>query len=159
MFASLKTYGQTELSYTLDYDVVKTFLGIRFNNLPKHSFSVNGSPSESFNFRVNLDSGKDLSVNEDIPEIGDLTSSFMTLNFQVNDNLTINPSIRYSRLKKTNGFGNYFEGSIARLNLRYQFSNEFNVRLVSQKNTFTDQFFIQPLIQWNPNPSTIFYLG
>ena len=73
--------------------------------------------------------------------------------------LTINPSIRYSRLEKTNGQGNYFEGSIARLNLRYQFSNEFNVRLVSQKNTFTDQFFIQPLVQWNPNPSTIFYLG
>ena len=83
----------------------------------------------------------------------------MTLNFQVNYNLTINPSIRYSRLEKTNGLGNYFEGSIARLNLRYQFSNEFNVRLVSQKNTFTDQFFIQPLVQWNPNPSTIFYLG
>jgi len=41
----------------------------------------------------------------------------------------------------------------------FQFSNEFNVRLVSQKNTFTDQFFIQPLVQWNPNPSTIFYLG
>ena len=80
----------------------------------------------------------------------------MALNFQVNDNLTINPSIRYSRLEKTNGLGNYFEGSIARLNLRYQFSNEFNVRLVSQKNTFTDQFFIQPLVQWNPNPSTIF---
>jgi hypothetical protein len=159
LFASIKTYGQTELSYTLDYDAVKTFLGIRFNNLPTHSFSVNGSPSESFNFRVNLNSGKDLSVNEDIPEIGDLTSSFMTLNFQVNDNLTINPSIRYSRLEKTNGLGNYFEGSIARLNLRYQFSNEFNVRLVSQKNTFTNQFFIQPLVQWNPNPSTIFYLG
>jgi len=159
LFASLKTYGQTRLSYTLDYDVVKTFLGIRFNNLPTHSFSVSGSPSESFNFRLNLGSGKDLSVNEDIPEIGDLTSSFMTLNFQVNDNLTINPSFRYSRLEKTNGFGNYFEGSIARLNLRYQFNNEFNIRLVSQKNTFTDQFFIQPLIQWNPNPSTIFYLG
>ena len=61
--------------------MVKTFLGIRFNNLPTHSFSVNGSPSESFNFRVNLDSGKDLSVNEDIPEIGDLTSSFMTSKF------------------------------------------------------------------------------
>jgi len=44
LFASLKTYGQTELSYTLDYDAVKTFLGIRFNNLPTHSFSVNGSP-------------------------------------------------------------------------------------------------------------------
>ncbi len=159
LFASLKTYGQTEIKYTLDYDAVKTFLGIRFTDLPTHSISLNGSPSESFNFRANLNKGKDLSVNEDIPEVGKLTSSFVTLNFQVNDNLTINPSLRYSKLERLNGNDNYFEGSIARINLRYQFSNAFNIRLVSQKNTFTKQFFVQPLIQWNPNPSTIFYLG
>ena len=158
-FASLKTYGQTEIKYTLDYDAVKTFLGIRFNDLPTHSISLNGSPSESFNFRASLDKGKDLSVNEDIPEVGKLESAFLNLNFQVNDNLIINPSLRYSKLERLEGGENYFNGSIARLNLRYQFSNAFNVRLVSQKNTFTNQFFIQPLIQWNPNPSTIFYLG
>lgn len=158
-FASLKTYGQTEIKYTLDYDAVKTFLFIRFNDLPTHSLSINGSPSEAFNFRFNFDKGKDLSVNEEIPEVGRLQSSFLTLNVQVNDNLTINPSWRYSKLERLNGGENYFEGSIARLNLRYQFSNAFNVRLVAQKNTFTNQFFIQPLIQWNPNPSTIFYFG
>ena len=79
--------------------------------------------------------------------------------FQVNDNLIINPSLRYSKLERLDGSGNYFEGNIARLNVRYQFSNAFNIRLISQKNTFTNQFFIQPLVQWNPNPSTIFYFG
>jgi hypothetical protein len=159
LFASLKTYGQTEVRYTLDYDAVKTFLEVRFNNLPTHSFSLNGSPSESFNFRASVDSGKDLSVNEEIPEVGKLKSSFLSLNFQVNDNLIINPSLRYSKLERLDGSGNYFEGNIARLNVRYQFSNAFNIRLISQKNTFTNQFFIQPLVQWNPNPSTIFYFG
>ncbi len=159
LFASIKTFGQTELTYTLDYDAVKTFLGTRFTDLPTHSLSLNGSPSESFNFRANLDRGKDLSVNEDIPEVGKLSSSYLTLNFQVNDNLIINPSVRYSKLERLDGSGNYFEGSIARINLRYQFSNTFNIRLVSQKNSFTNQFFIQPLVQWNPNPSTILYLG
>lgn len=159
LFASIKTFGQTELKYTLDYDAVKTFLEVRFNNLPTHSFSLNGSPSESFNFRASIDSGKDLSVNEEVPEVGKLKSSFLSLNFQVNDNLIINPSLRYSKLERLDGSGNYFEGNIARLNVRYQFSNAFNIRLISQKNTFTNQFFIQPLVQWNPNPSTIFYFG
>ena len=30
---------------------------------------------------------------------------------------------------------------------------------IAEKNSFTNQFFLQPLVQWNPNPSTIFYLG
>ena len=30
---------------------------------------------------------------------------------------------------------------------------------MAENNTFNERFFIQPLIQWNPNPATIFYLG
>ena len=47
----------------------------------------------------------------------------------------------------------------SRLNLQYQFSNYLNFRIISEHNTFSDRFYIQPLIQWNPNPATIFYLG
>ena len=158
-FASLKTIWQTELKYTLDFDALKTFLGIAFTNLPTHSFSINGSPSETLNFRINYDLGKDLSANEIVPEVGRLRSSFLTLNFQLNDNFNINPSLRYSRLERLNGGEDYFNGSIARLNLNYQFNSAFNVRLVTEKNSFTNQFYIQPLVQWNPNPATIFYFG
>lgn len=159
LFASLKTYGQTELSYTLDYDARKTFLNIPFKNLPTHTFSINGAPSEALNFRAKIDRGRDLSFNEEIPEVGKLRSAFLTMSFQLNSNFTINPSLRYSRLERLTGGEDYFNGNIARLNLRYQFSTDFTVRLVAEKNSFTDQFFLQPLVQWNPNPSTIFYLG
>ena len=159
LFASIKTYGQTELSYTLDYDARKVFLNIPFKNLPTHTFSINGAPSEAFNFRANIDRGKDLSFNEEIPEVGKVRSAFMTLSFQLNNNFTVNPSLRYSRLERLNGGEDYFNGTIARMNLRYQFSSAFNIRLVAEKNSFTNQFFLQPLVQWNPNPSTIFYLG
>ena len=84
-FASLKTYGQTELEYTLDYDATKTFLGYRFDHLPTHEFSVEGSPSESINFNLNLTFGKDLSVNEIIPQVGKLKSYFIKLNYQINN--------------------------------------------------------------------------
>ena len=159
LFASIKTYWQTELSYTLDYDARKTFLNIPFKNLPTHTFSINGSPSEALNFRINIDRGKDLSFNEDVPEVGRVSTSFMTMSFQLNNNFNVNPSLRYARLERLDGGEDYFNGTIARMNLRYQFSNAFNVRLVAEKNSFTNQFFLQPLVQWNPNPSTIFYLG
>lgn len=158
-FAFLTTFGQTELRYTLDYDAVKTFLQIRFNNLPTNELTLSGKPSESINFRLNLTAGKDLSVNEVIPEVGLLRSAFLTFGLQLNDNLNINPSWRYSRLERTDGGEDFFEGSIARLNVRYQFNKDFNIRVIAEKNSFNNQFFVQPLVQWNPNPSTIFYFG
>ena len=158
-FAFLTTFGQTELRYTLDYDAVKTFLQIRFNDLPTSELTLSGNPSESINFRINLTAGKDLSVNEIVPEVGLLRSAFLTFGLQLNDNLNINPSWRYSRLEQIDGGEDFFEGSIARLNVRYQFNKAFNIRIITEKNSFNNQFFIQPLVQWNPNPSTIFYLG
>ncbi len=158
-FAFLTTFGQTELRYTLDYDAVKTFLQIRFNDLPTNELTLSGKPSESINFRLNLTAGKDLSVNEVIPEVGLLRSAYLTFGLQLNDNLNINPSWRYSRLERTDGGEDFFEGSIARLNVRYQFNKDFNIRVIAEKNSFNNQFFVQPLVQWNPNPSTIFYFG
>tara|TARA_B100000767_G_scaffold67862_1_gene64381 strand:+ start:5410 stop:7626 length:2217 start_codon:yes stop_codon:yes gene_type:complete len=158
-FAFLTTFGQTELRYTLDYDAVKTFLEIRFNDLPTNELILSGKPSESINFRINLTAGKDLSVNEVVPEVGLLRSAYLTFGIQLNDNLNINPSWRYSRLERTNGGEDFFEGSIARMSIRYQFNKAFNIRVIAEKNSFNDQFFVQPLFQWNPNPSTIFYFG
>mgnify|MGYP000582184508 FL=1 len=31
--------------------------------------------------------------------------------------------------------------------------------MISEYNNFNDTFYVQPLLQWNPNPSTIFYIG
>jgi hypothetical protein len=53
----------------------------------------------------------------------------------------------------------YFDGYIARLDLRYQFNTALNLRIISEYNEFTDKFFVQPLISWRPNPDTIFYFG
>ena len=30
---------------------------------------------------------------------------------------------------------------------------------MSEYNKFNDTFLFQPLLKWNPNPSTIFYIG
>ena len=136
LFASIKTYGQTEIRYTLDFDARKTFLNIPFKNLGTHTLSINGAPSESFNFRTRFDLGKDLSVNEEVPEVGRLKSAFMTLSFQLSEQFTVNPSLRYSSLERLNGGEDYFDGSIARLNLRYQFSPAFNVRLIEREKQF-----------------------
>ena len=158
-FTGFTTFGRTELKYTLDYDAVKTFLRRTYFHLQSHTFLLRGAPYEQLNFELEYTLGKELSVNEEIPEVGRIHKADMSINFQINDNFNITPLLRYSRLENLSKNENYFEGSILRLNFKYQFSNYLNIRLVAENNTFINQFYIQPLIQWNPNPSTIFYLG
>ena len=34
-----------------------------------------------------------------------------------------------------------------------------SLRIIAEYNDFQKKLFVQPLLQWNPNPSTIFYIG
>ena len=156
---SLKTLFNTEINYSYDWDVFKNFLGRDYKNLVSNRFDIQNNPSESFSMNINLTFGRDLAYNEENPEIGKEFNFFIMPGFQISNKLKISPSIRYAKLKKLNEDAYYYNGSISRFSVRYQFNNFFNIRLISEYNSFTERFFIQPLIQWNPNPSTVFYIG
>ena len=156
---SIKTLFNTEINYTHDRDIFKNFLGRDYRNLPSNRFQVRSSPNESLAINLNLTFGRDLAYNEENPEIGREFNFYFMPAIQLSNKLRISPSIRYARLKHMNNDNYYYNGSISRFSIRYQFNNFFNVRIVSEYNTFSERFFIQPLIQWNPNPSTVFYVG
>ena len=155
---NISFYGNSYLEYNYDIDTFKNYLDLDFRNLGIHEIEFRSSPSEVFNLTGLLSWGRDLSYNESIPEVGNLFTSYISLRFQLNNNLSISPSIRTSELDRNDGT-KYFDGSISRLRINYQLNNFLNLRLVAENNTFNERFFVQPLIQWNPNPATIFYLG
>ena len=156
---SIKTLFNTEINYTHDRDVFKNFLGRDYRNLPSNRFQIRSSPNESLAINLNLTFGRDLAYNEENPEIGREFNFYFMPAIQLSNKLRISPSIRYARLRYMNNDNYYYNGSISRFSIRYQFNNFFNVRIISEYNTFSERFFIQPLIQWNPNPSTVFYIG
>ena len=156
---SIKTLFNTEINFTHDRDVFKNFLGRDYRNLPSNRFQIRSSPNESLAINLNLTFGRDLAYNEENPEIGREFNFYFMPAIQLSNKLRISPSIRYARLRYMNNDNYYYKGSISRFSIRYQFNNFFNVRIISEYNTFSERFFIQPLIQWNPNPSTVFYIG
>ena len=97
--------------------------------------------------------------NADNPEIGKEFTFLSFSNFQVSNKLSVNPIIRFSRLKKINSDENFFKGYITRLSTKYQLNNFLSLRIIAEYNDFQKKLFVQPLLQWNPNPSTIFYIG
>ena len=156
---SIKTLFNTEINFTHDRDLFKNFLGRDYRNLPSNRFQIRSSPNESLAINLNLTFGRDLAYNEENPEIGREFNFYFMPAIQLSNKLRISPSIRYARLRYMNNNNYYYNGSISRFSIRYQFNNFFNMRIVSEYNTFSERFFIQPLIQWNPNPSTVFYIG
>lgn len=151
--------GNSSIEYDYDLDTFKNYLGYDFKNTGISKLSLSSSPSELINFSALLEWGKEIAFNEKVPEIGRLFSTSFSIRLQLNNNFSVTPSIRSSNLENLEDGSDYFDGSIMRIRTVYQFNNFLNIRIISERNTFNDNFFIQPLIQWTPNPSTIFYLG
>ncbi len=103
--------------------------------------------------------GREIAYNEDIPEIGRQREAYISLEYKIGENLNIQPSINYAKLERLDKSNNFFSGYISRFAVRYQFNNDLSFRIISEYNDFNETFFIQPLLKWNPNPSTIFYIG
>ena len=155
----IKTFLNTTIEYTYDWDIFKNYLGRDYRNVGKSELVIRNNPSESFSLMIRSTFGKDLAYNEENPEVGREFTFFIMPSFQLGNKFNLSPSIRYAKLVNLNTQAAYFKGAISRFSTRYQFNNFFSIRLVSEYNSFANRFFIQPLVQWNPNPSTVFYIG
>ena len=41
----------------------------------------------------------------------------------------------------------------------YSFNNDLNFKVLIEKNEFRDNYFLETLFKWTPNPYIIFYAG
>ena len=83
----------------------------------------------------------------------------LTINYRPNDRLSFSPSISSESMKYIETNEKIYSGYIFRLNSKYQFSNDFVFKIITEYNDFSSSLFMQPLLKWNPNPSTVFYIG
>ena len=155
----IKTFGKTEITYVYDYNLFRRYLNINFKNYGKSSIGIRGYPTENLTFGFEGKIGKQIAFNEKIPKIGKEKSLFFNLAYRLGNNINLSSSINYSRLENLDNNKAIYDGYISRLSFRYQFNNDLSIRLVSEYNKFNDSFLFQPLLKWNPNPSTIFYIG
>lgn len=158
---SLGTYLEMEGNWRTNFSVERLlnseYKGFNPKGLNSASWWIGYNPSETVRLNVFAELGR--SINFDELTLGD-SFFFGTFNsFQLTDNLRISPSLRYSEMKRLDSKGKFFSSYIARLNLNYQFDQNLSFRLVGELNTDNGQYLVQPLLQWNPTPFTIFYIG
>ena len=156
---SIKTFGKTEIGYVYEYNLIRNYLNVDFKNYGKSGFGINGFPTENLTFAFEGTIGKEIAFNEEVPKIGREENIYLSISYKVGNNISLSSSINYSKLEDLETYESFYDGYISRLSFRYQFNNDLSLRLVSEYNEFNDTFLFQPLLKWNPNPSTIFYIG
>ena len=116
-------------------------------------------PSERFYSSFKIEKGESIAYRIDNPEIGDSTEYNLYNVFRFSDNFKVSLGHRYSELKNKVTGEDFYAGEINRFELDYQVDGALSTRTIIEKNDFSDDYFLEALIQWKPNPYTIFYAG
>ena len=155
----LQLSGNIETGIEYNFIISEEFEGFNGTNMNDLEFFVSYNPSERVSLRLFTNVGESIVYNEENPATGNNFFIGTFNSFQITPQLTISPSFRYSQLKNKSDDSFYFRGYIARTEINYQFNNTLSFRLIGEFNEFEENFFYQPLLKWNPNPFTIFYIG
>ena len=135
------------------------FDGIQYSKQTEYEIRGQYHPSESFFTSFEIEKGDSIAYRIDNPEIGDATEYNLYNVFRFSDNFKISLGHRYSELKNKVTGEEFYAGEINRLELDYQIDGALSTRTIIEKNDFSDDYFLEALIQWKPNPYTIFYAG
>ena len=135
------------------------FDGVQYGE--QKDFEIRGQyhPSESFFTSFEIEKGESIAYRIDNPEIGDSKEYNLFNVFRFSDNFKISLGHRYSELKNKITGEEFYAGEINRLEFDYQIDGALSTRTIIEKNDFSDDYFLEALIQWKPNPYTIFYAG
>ena len=158
-YFTILTVLNTDIFYNYEYAFYDSHLVSEFEKFKSHYIRFSTKPFDFLNIQAGLGTGNEIAYREEIPQLGDRFSFNTSIEVTLNNNLRIKPSVNFSNLKKLDSKEYFFDGYIARFDIRYQFTSSLNLRVISEYNEFSDQIFVQPLISWRPNSDTIFYFG
>ena len=151
--------GNFRTGFNLIHIVNEEFAGFIGRNMTEISMFNGYNPTENINLRAFVSFSESIRYDEDDPSVGNALFMGTFNNFQLTPKLRLSPSVRYSELRAKTDKRLYFKGYIGRLNANYQFNQNLSFRIIGEYNDFDKDFFVQPLLRWNPNPFTIFFIG
>ncbi|MDC1131626.1 carbohydrate binding family 9 domain-containing protein [Gammaproteobacteria bacterium] len=135
------------------------FDGIQYSKQTEFEIRGDYHPSERFFTSFRIEKGDAIAYRIDNPEIGDAKEYNLYNVFRFSDNFKISLGYRYSELKNKVTGKEFYAGEINRFEIDYQIDGALSTRTLIEKNDFSDDYFLEALIQWKPNPFTIFYAG
>ncbi|MFN2420768.1 MAG: DUF5916 domain-containing protein, partial [Gemmatimonadota bacterium] len=115
------------------------------------------TPIEEVSGGFYVEFGDEIARNLETPLLGDERFVELFGTIQPIDRLTIEPSVRWSRLEADGE--EVFDGYIFRTRTNFNLSRRLFGRVVVQYDDFDETLSFEPLITYRINPFTLFYIG
>ena len=116
-------------------------------------------PSEEWQIDISGNFGDSIAYNLDKPVMANQKSYAVRASYSPTDNASIILRHRYAELSSKTTNKNFYNGSINRISGKYSFNNDLSFKVTIEKNDFSNNYYFESLLQWQPDPYTIFYAG
>jgi hypothetical protein len=149
--------GQT--SVMLGYDrMEERFRNVYFDGIDLYYGEFNTAFSNAFQFGLWYGMG-DRIARTTTPWLGEGKSLDVWGTIKPFRRLVIEPLFNYEMLRDKETEEIFFEGFVWRVKTSYQFTRELFLRLVLQYDDFDGELNVEPLLSYELNPFSVFYIG
>jgi hypothetical protein len=155
-------------SLNLDYTYSReVYRGKEFPGISRINVNVESRVHSKLGIGTFVGYGHVIARNLSDPQLGVARNHEIWATWRPNRHLVIQPNFSYSRMDYRQSYldqhpgtdKEIFAGYIFRTRSTYQFNREWSIRLVVQYDDFGQRLDIEPLLTWQANPFTIFYVG
>jgi hypothetical protein len=136
----------------------ETFRGVELTGIRRHNLWLNSSFSDAMSVGFNVGTGSSVARTLATPEIGRGTDASVWATIKPMHRVVIEPSLTYAELDRADG-ERLYSGYIARTRINLQYNRELQFRTVLQYNDFAGRLDVEPLLVYQLNPFTMFYVG
>lgn len=134
------------------------FRGTFFTRLHRTSIGLNSNALDVFSLGAKVGFGRYI-YRTDNPSLGQGYNISLDATVKPTTRLQLMMDYSFSTLSSVDRSENYYSGSIFRLNSRYNFTRKLFARVIVQYNSFGEQLQVYPLLYYQVNPFTKFYIG
>ncbi len=103
--------------------------------------------------------GDRIARTESPPALGEGSHVDAWATIKLAQRLVVEPILTYSELSRKDTGEEVFDGYILRTRINYQFNRELFLRFVVQYDDFTGDLDVEPLLTYQINPFSVFYVG
>ena len=154
---SLTLPRQTNVGINANFSE-ESFRGVELSGLRRYSLSVSSNFSDPLRLGFSLGRGESVARTLAVPEVGAGTDASVWATIKPMARVVVEPSLTYSELNRLGG-EEIYSGYIARTRFNFQYNRELQFRMVAQYNDFAERFDLEPLLAYQLNPFSIFYVG
>ena len=131
----------------------ENFRGYQFDNLYEFEFGYRNQLSSDLKLYNELQSRKIIVRNLDIPQDSGFYQVKSYIEYKVSEKSNFGVGVSYQKAE------DYYDGVILRANINNSFNSRLTMRTKIQYSDFSNSWFIEPMITYQPNAFSALYFG